>query len=50
VTIALHQNNRLHIIHASSSLDKVVISEDPLAEYLKKNKSQDGIMIGRLVE
>jgi len=50
VTIAFHQNNRLHIIHASSSLDKVVISEDPLAEYLKKNKSQDGIMIGRLVE
>jgi glycosyltransferase involved in cell wall biosynthesis len=50
VTIALHQNKRLHIIHASSSLDKVVISEDPLAEYLKKNKLQDGIMIGRLVE
>jgi len=50
VTIAFHQNNRLHIIHASSSLGKVVISEDPLAEYLKKNKSQDGIMIGRLVE
>lgn len=50
VTIALHQNNRLHIIHASSALDRVVISEDPLAEYLKKNKSQDGIMIGRLVE
>ncbi|UCG27505.1 MAG: DUF1460 domain-containing protein [Bacteroidales bacterium] len=50
VTIALHQNNRLHIIHASSSLDKVVISESPLAEYLEKNDSQDGIMIGRLVE
>ncbi len=50
VTIALHQNNRLHIIHASSSLDRVVISEEPLAEYIKKNKSQDGIMIGRLVE
>ncbi len=50
VTIAFHHNNRLHILHASSSQDKVVISENPLAEYLKNNKSQDGIMIGRLVE
>ncbi len=50
VTIALHQDNRLHIIHASSSSDRVVISEKPLAEYLKKNKTQDGVMIGRLVE
>ena len=50
VTIAFHQNNRLHIIHASSTLDKVVISENPLADYVKKNKSQHGIMVGRLTE
>lgn len=48
VTIAIHQNNRLHIIHASSALDKVIISVDPLADYVKKNKSQSGIMVGRL--
>ena len=50
VTIALHQNNRLHIIHASSASDRVIISDDPLAEYIKKNKSQQGIMVGRLTK
>lgn len=48
VAIAIHKNNRLHIIHASSSLKKVVISEDPLSVYLEKNRSQSGIMVGRL--
>lgn len=50
VTIAIHQNNRLHIIHASSASDRVIISADPLAEYVKKNKSQHGIMVGRLTK
>lgn len=48
VTIAIHQNSRLHIIHASSALDRIVISAEPLADYLKKNKTQSGIMVGRL--
>jgi len=50
VTIAYHHKGRLHIIHASSRSDKVEISKDPLADYVKNNKSQHGIMVGRLTE
>lgn len=40
-------NGRIHILHASSAAKKVVLSDEPLAEYLAKNKIQTGIMIGR---
>lgn len=50
VTIAIHINERLHIIHASSKAGEVVISEEPLTDYLKEHKSQSGIMVSRLKE
>ena len=47
-TVLLTQvNGRIHILHASSSAKKVVVSSEPLADYLAKNKIQTGIMLGR---
>lgn len=48
VGIAIHVNNRLHLIHASSKAKKVVISDIPLAEMLMHSKYQSGIMVARL--
>lgn len=50
VGIAVEQNGRIHLMHASSDLKKVVISEKPLSDYLLGNKSQSGIMVCRLVD
>lgn len=49
VGFALEQNGRIHLLHASSTSKKVVISEEPLADYLMSNKSQSGIMVCRLM-
>ena len=48
VGIAIHLDNRLHLMHASSKAKKVVISEMPLAEMLLKSTYQSGIMVARL--
>ena len=48
VGIAIHVNDRLHLMHASSKAKKVVISDIPLAEMLMKSKYQSGIMVARL--
>jgi hypothetical protein len=48
VGIAIHVNNRLHLLNASSRQKKVVISDLPLAEMLMKSKYQSGIMVCRL--
>lgn len=48
VGIAIHINNRLHLMHASSKAKKVVISDIPLAEMLMQSKYQSGIMVARL--
>ncbi len=47
VGFAVHVNGRIHLLHASSSLGKVVISEEPLADYLANKKSFTGIMLAR---
>ncbi len=47
VGILIKVNGRIHLMHASSKLMKVVISEEPLAEYLKGGKSNTGIMVAR---
>jgi len=49
VGFALEQNGRIHLLHASSTAKKVVISEKPLNDYLMSNKSQSGIMVCRLM-
>lgn len=48
VGLATWKNNRLHLLHASSVLKKVVVSEKPLAEYIMGNKNQSGIMVARM--
>ncbi|MFA9371558.1 MAG: N-acetylmuramoyl-L-alanine amidase-like domain-containing protein [Labilibaculum antarcticum] len=48
VGIAIHVNDRLHLMNASSKAKKVVISDIPLADMLLNNKFQSGIMVARL--
>ena len=45
--IAIHQDGRLHLLHASSKNGEVEISELPLADYLKNIKSNIGIIVAR---
>jgi hypothetical protein len=47
VGILVRQNGRVHLLHASSLLKKVVISEEPLSDMLMNKKSWTGIMIAR---
>ena len=47
VGILVRRNGRIHLMHASSSLEKVVISENTLEDYLLKSKSSTGIMVAR---
>jgi hypothetical protein len=46
--LAVFVNGRLHLFHASSALGKVLISKEPLCEYLQAKKSFTGILVGRL--
>ena len=50
VGLAVEREGRIHLMHASSKLKKVVITDVPLADYLLGNKKQSGIMVCRLVE
>jgi hypothetical protein len=50
VGVAIHQQGRLHLMHASTDQKRVVISDKPLAEYLRGNRRQTGIMVARMVE
>ncbi|NAY91529.1 DUF1460 domain-containing protein [Muricauda sp. JGD-17] len=45
--IAIHLNNRLHLLHASSKNGMVEVSEIPLADYVKNIKSNIGIIVAR---
>lgn len=50
VGIAVWQNGRLYMMHASSQFRQVLITDVPLADYLARNKGQTGIMVGRLID
>ena len=45
---AVRQNGRVHLLHASSLAKKVIISKQPLSDYVLSQKGQTGIMIARL--
>jgi hypothetical protein len=47
VVILIRQEGRIHMLHASSKAEKVVVSELTLEEYLLNNKSASGIMLAR---
>ena len=48
VGIANFVNGKLHLLHASSTLGKVVLSEEPLSQMLNNNKSWTGIRVVRM--
>jgi Protein of unknown function (DUF1460) len=43
-------DGRIHFMHASSVMGKVIISDEPLAKYLTHSTHQTGIMVGRPIE
>lgn len=47
VGLAVFQNKRLHMLHASSTNKVVEITQEPLADYLAGNKRQTGVMVFR---
>jgi hypothetical protein len=47
VVILQRVNGRIHILHASTTAQKVILSEETLEDYLKKSKSATGIMVVR---
>lgn len=49
VGIAIEQEGQIHLLHASLSARKVVISENTLPEYLQGIRSHSGIIIARPV-
>ena len=42
------KDGRIHLLHASTGSNKVEVSEQALADYLKKIKNNTGIMASRL--
>ena len=48
VGIANYVNGKLHLLHASSTLGKVVVSSKPLTYMLNNNKSWTGIRVVRM--
>ncbi len=50
VGFAIHQEGRLHLLHASSKAKQVVISDKTLADYVKNRKSVSGIVVLRCNE
>jgi len=46
--IATVHNGRVYLLHASSEIKKVVISDEPLHDYLAKRKNNSGVMVGRI--
>ena len=47
VGILMRKSGRIHLMHASSVANKVIVSEETLEEYLLNSKSVTGIMVAR---
>jgi len=45
--ILVRKAGRIHLLHASSSAEKVVLSDETLEEYLLSSKSATGILVAR---
>ncbi|MCE1199013.1 MAG: DUF1460 domain-containing protein, partial [Marinilabiliales bacterium] len=50
VGILLHKEGRVHLLHASSTLAKVVVSDEPMVQILTQRKKANGVMIARPLE
>jgi len=49
VGLAVRVNNRIHLLHASSTEGKVVLSKETLYRYLMQSRTRSGIMVARIV-
>lgn len=49
VGIIIFKNNEFHLLHASQSEKKVVVSDSPITDFLKPQSKNGGIMIARPV-
>ena len=49
VGFAARVKNRIHLLHASSTERKVVLSRQTLYRYLMQSRTRSGIMVARLV-
>lgn len=47
VGILMKKEGRIFLLHASSGIMKVVVSQEPFAQYLLKSKKTTGVMIAR---
>lgn len=47
VGILFHKEGKVFMLHASSSMQKVVVSSEPFDQYLAKSRKTTGIMIAR---
>ncbi len=45
---AIRQNGRVYLLHASQDFGKVMVTKEPLVEYLSRHPKQTGVMISRL--
>lgn len=50
VGVAYWQGTQLHLLHASSDLGAVVVTNEPLSTYLATHRKHTGIMVARLVD
>ena len=48
VGLAARVKNRIHLLHASSSEGKVVLSKKTLYRYLMQSRTRSGIMVARI--
>jgi hypothetical protein len=46
---AIKKDGRIHLLHASQELKKVVISDEPLSDYLNRIKKHSGIIVARIL-
>jgi len=47
VVLLVRKEGKIHILHASSAAEKVIVSENTLEEYLLNSKPATGIMVAR---
>ncbi len=50
VAIACFKGKELHFYHASSTKKKVVLSENSMVDYLNKIKSNNGVLVARIIK
>lgn len=46
---AIRKNGRIHLLHASQEMKKIIISTEPLTDYLNRFKKHSGIAVVRLL-